>query len=52
MKSSLWFETSMLALILIAAVISTASEESAAHRGLAGAQNTAQVQPQHLASGR
>ena len=44
MKSSLWFETSMLALILVAAVITAAFDETPAHRGSVGAEKAAQVQ--------
>jgi len=52
MKSSLWFETSMLALILVASVITAAFDETAAHRNSSSVEKAAQAQPERLASGR
>ncbi len=50
MKSPLWFETSMLVLILVVAVVSVAFEKHAASRSSTGAAQTAQVQPERLSS--
>ena len=52
MKSHLWFETLMLALILVASVIDAAFDKTATHRRPAGAEKNAQVQLERLVSGR
>ncbi|MEJ0035146.1 MAG: hypothetical protein WDO68_03535 [Gammaproteobacteria bacterium] len=50
MKRSLWFDVSMLVLILIASLASTVGRGPARH-GAAQSENPASTQPERLASG-
>jgi len=52
MKSSLWFDALMLALILVASLICFAFDQAATHCGLASAEKPLPVQSERLASAR
>ncbi|MEJ1961613.1 MAG: hypothetical protein WDO56_08750 [Gammaproteobacteria bacterium] len=51
MKSSLWFDASMLALILVVSLVCAAFDKSSARHAPASAEQPSQAQPQRLASG-
>ena len=51
MKPSLWFDTSMLALVLICAIAGTLAEAGVRHHGVADSAQPVSSQPQRLASG-
>lgn len=51
MKSPVWFETLMLAIILLASLVSVALEKPA-HRGSSSVVATLQAPSERLASGR
>ncbi len=51
MKQSAWFETTMLALVLVAAICGSLANGPSRHRGAQQSQAPASEQPQRLASG-